>query len=307
MENVLLVGGSGLVGRQLRKKLILKGYSVSILGRSKSKLENVDSYLWDINSKTIDKNSITSADYIINLAGAGIADKRWSKTRKKIIISSRVDSTKLLVETIKKTTSTPKAFISASAVGFYGAITSDIILSEDDLPSDDFLSNCCQLWENSSKEIEALNIRRVIIRVGIVLSNKGGALTKMTLPFKLGLGSALASGNQYMPWIHIDDLCEIFIKAIEDQEIKGAFNATSPSPITNNDFSSTLVETLKKPYWLPNIPTFIIKLLLGEMSVLVTEGTRVSSKKILSTGFTFKYSKLESALISLLSKKGNTN
>jgi uncharacterized protein (TIGR01777 family) len=305
MEKVLLVGGNGLVGTQLRKKLITKGYSVSILGRSKSILENVESYLWDVDSKKIDEKAITSTDYIINLAGAGIADNRWTDSRKKIIISSRVDSTKLLVETIKKTNSTPKAFISASAVGYYGAITSDKILSENDIPSGDFLSNCCQLWENSSKDLEALNIRRVIIRVGIVLSNKGGALTKMTPPFKLGFGSAIASGKQYIPWIHIDDLCEIFIKAIENQKMKGAFNAASTTPITNNEFSSTLAKTLKKPYWLPNIPRFIIKLLLGEMSVLITEGSRVSSNKILATGFTFKHSNLESVLINLLSKKGN--
>ncbi len=303
MNNVLLVGGSGLVGKQLQKQLILKGYSVSVLGRTIASSNKVKSYQWDLAKNLINEDAIIKADYIINLAGAGIADKRWSKTRKKELVDSRVNSTKLLVETIKKRNSKPKAFISASAVGYYGAINSDKIFSEDDLPTDDFLSNCCQLWENSSKDLESLKIRRIIIRVGIVLSNKGGALTKMITPFKLGFGSTIADGKQYMPWIHIDDLCEIFIKAMENNEMEGAYNAASPNPSTNNEFGSILAKTLNKPIWIPNIPTFIIKFLLGEMSVLVTEGSRVSSNKILATGFTFKHSNLESALIDLLSKK----
>lgn len=300
MDKVLLVGGSGMVGIQLQKKLLDRGYSVSILGRSKSKFENIDSYIWNIETGEINEAAISAADYIINLAGAGIADSKWSEARKKVIISSRVDSTKLLVETIKKTNSNPKAYISASAVGYYGAKTSDKIFKEEDLPADDFLSNCCQAWEDSSKELKDLNIRRTIIRIGIVLSNNGGALTKMIPPFKLGLGSAIASGKQHMPWIHIDDLCEIFIKAIEDSKMEGVYNAVSPNPVTNEEFSAELAKTLKKPYWLPNIPTTIMKLILGEMSILVTEGSRISCNKTLSKGFTFKHPKLKEALNDLV-------
>lgn len=303
MDNVLLVGGSGLVGRQLQKHLTSKGYSVSILGRSISKLENVNSYSWNISSKTIDEKAITSADYILNLSGAGIADKRWSNSRKKIIISSRVDSTKLLIETIKKTNSKPKAFISASAIGYYGSTNSDKIFKENDLPSNDFLGNCCKSWEDSTNEVKTLGIRRTIIRIGIVLSRNGGALTKMITPYKYGFGSAIANGKQYMPWIHINDLCEIFITAIENKEMEGAFNAVSPEHITNKEFSISLAHRLKKQIWLPNVPKIIIQLILGKMSVIITNGSRVSSKKILDQGFNFKYSNLAHALDDILSKK----
>lgn len=300
MKRVLIAGGSGLIGSQLQTKLLTKGYIVSILGRSKPKIENVNSVLWDIKSKTIDEKAITSADYIINLAGAGIANSRWTTSRKETIISSRVDSTELLIQTIIKTKSTPKAFISASAIGYYGAITSDKIFTEEDSPGNDFLSTSCKLWENSSKQLKELNIKRTIIRVGVVLSNKGGALSKMITSFKYGLGSAIASGKQYMPWIHIDDLCEIFIKAIEDKEMEGTYNAVSPSSTNNNEFGKSLSEVLGKPYWLPNIPKIALKIVLGEMAILITEGSRASCNKIQCKGFTFKYPTLKEALQNLL-------
>ena len=300
MDRVLIVGGSGMVGAQLQKKLIERGYSVSILGRSKSKVDINCFFKWNIETKTIDEEAITSADYIINLAGAGIAAKRWTNARKKEIISSRVDSTKFLVETIKKTNSKPKAFISASAIGYYGAITSDKIFNENDSQSEDFLGTCCQAWEDASKEIVELNVRRTIIRIGIVLSNNGGALTKMLPPFKFGFGSAIATGKQYMPWIHIDDLCEVFIKAIEDSKMEGIYNATSPNPPTNNGFSIALAKVLKKPYFLPNIPSFLIKTALGERAVIALKGNKVSAEKIKAKGFKHEYLKLEDALINLL-------
>ncbi|MDG1477876.1 MAG: TIGR01777 family oxidoreductase [Vicingaceae bacterium] len=305
MKRVLIAGGSGMVGTQLKTKLLEKGYKVSILGRSSSKLDNVNSYLWNIHAKTIDEKAITSADYIINLAGAGIADSRWTTSRKEIIISSRVDSTELLIHTIKKTKSTPKVFISASAVGYYGATTSDKIFNEEDLPGNDFLSKSCQLWEDSSKKNENKNIRQVTLRIGIVLSDKGGALVKMITPFKFGLGSAIATGKQYMPWIHIDDLCNIFIKAIEDEQINGTYNAVSPNPTKNNEFSKILAKTLNKPYWLPNIPKFTLKIALGEMAIIITEGSRVSSKKLLSSGFKFEHPSLKKALNNLFNNSNS--
>jgi len=305
MKRVLIAGGSGMVGTQLKTKLLEKGYKVSILGRSPSKSDNINSYLWNITTKTINEKAITTADYIINLTGAGIAESRWTASRKETIISSRVDSTELLIHTIKKTQSTPKAFISASAVGYYGATTSDKIFTEEDLPGNDFLSKSCQLWEGSSKKNENKNIRQVILRIGIVLSDKGGALAKITTPFKFGLGSAIATGKQYMPWIHIDDLCNIFIKAIEDEQINGTYNAVSPNPTTNNEFSKTLTKTLNKPFWLPNIPKFILKIALGEMAIIITEGSRASSKKLLSSGFKFEYPTLKKALNNLFNNSNS--
>ena len=300
MDKVLLVGGSGMVGKQLQKKLLARGYTVLILGRSESKSENVKSYLWNIATKKIDEEAIKSADYIINLAGAGIADRRWTASRKKEIVSSRVGATNLLIQTIIKTKTNPKAFISASAIGYYGALTSDKIFTEDDLPSNDFLSHCCQLWEQSSNKIEDLSIRRVVLRIGVVLSEKGGALSKIKAPFRLGLGSAIGSGKQYIPWVHIDDLCECFIKAIEDPLMKGPYNIVSPNPTPNSEFSAVLAQVLKKPYWLPNIPERLIQLFMGEMAVIVTKGSRVSCNKILSNGFMFKYPNLKEALKHLL-------
>jgi uncharacterized protein (TIGR01777 family) len=305
MEKVLIVGGSGMVGNQLQKKLINRGYSVAILGRAKHKLPEVKSYIWDIKQKTIDEEAIKTADYIVNLAGAGIADARWTDSRKETILSSRVDSTTLLIQTLIKTNSKPKAYISASAVGYYGAITSQKIYTEEDLPSADFLSTTCQSWENSSNPILDLKIRRVLIRIGVVLSNKGGALAKLKIPFKFGLGSAVASGQQYIPWIHIDDLCESFIKAIEDSKMNGIYNAVAPNPETNKSFSSILAKVLNKPFWMPNVPQFVLQLLMGEMSVIITKGSQVSCKKLLATGFHFKYPTLTEALNNLVANNEN--
>lgn len=220
--------------------------------------------------------------------------------KEKLILDSRVESANLIFSEVKKRNKELKAFISASAVGYYGALTSDKVFTEEDHPASDFLGQTCFEWENAAKQFETLGIRTVTLRTGLVLNKSGGALSKMIIPIRLGLGSALGNGNQYIPWIHIDDLCEIYIKAIEDSQMAGAFNAIAPNFQTNKSLTHMLSNALNKPYWLPNTPAFLLKFILSKMSVLLLKGSRVSSDKILKTGFTFRFPKLEKALKDLL-------
>lgn len=295
-ERVLITGGSGLVGQCLCKLLLERGYSVALLGRSKSNIPNVDVYKWDILFGYVEKEAFDNVDFIIHLAGAGIAEKRWTIERKKEIVSSRTESAKLIFDNLKNSKKLPKAFISSSAVGFYGAVTSENIFDETSPSSYDFLGDTCLKWEQSADSFSSLGMRVVKIRTGIVLSEKGGALDKLLLPVKFGIGSALGDGKQYMPWIHIDDLCEIYLKAISDSSLNGEYNAVAPEHINNKDFTKVLCRILQKPFWFPNVPSFAMKLLFGEMSQILLKGSRVSSEKIRKTGFIFKHPKLEYAL-----------
>jgi hypothetical protein len=299
MNTVLISGGSGLVGRHLCKKLKEKGFNTHTLSTTRYKTDGITSFFWDIDKKEIDKKSIEDVDYVIHLAGANIGDKRWTAKRKELIIDSRVKSSQLIFDTIQNNNKTLKAFITASAVGYYGAITSDKIFTETDPAANDFLGKTCKLWEQSADQFNELGIRTVKIRTGVVLTKQGGALAKMVAPVKMGIGSALGSGKQYLPWIHIEDLCQIYIKAIEDIEMKGAYNAVAPDDKTNKEFTHTLAQTLNKPFWFPNVPAFILKMLFGKMSDILLLGSRISSAKIIATNFTFKFANLESALNNL--------
>ncbi len=299
MATILISGGTGLVGKQLCKKLKDKGYSVAILSRSSRKDSDILTYTWNIDKREIDKEAIETADYIIHFAGANIGDKRWTAKRKKLIIDSRVKSGQLIFEKLKGNKNQLKAFISASAIGYYGTITTDKIFSETDLPANDFLGEASQLWEQSADSFEKLGIRTVKIRTGVVLTKQGGALAKMLTPVKLGIGSAIGSGLQYLPWIHIDDLCSIYIKAIEDSNMNGAYNAVAPDHKTNRDFTEALARVLKKPFWFPNVPAFAMKLMFGKMAEMLLKGSRVSSDKIRTAGYGFLFPDLKSALNNL--------
>ena len=287
MASILVTGGTGLIGSNLCNLLKSKGHNVLILSRGKTKKTNV--FHWDIEKKHIDNEAIINADYIIHLAGAGIADKRWTKSRKKQLIASRVDSTNLLFEKVKELNPNLKGFISASGIGFYGAITSKKIFQENDAPNNDFLSKICILWEKEVYKFNSLNIRTVVLRTGVVFSKEGGALEKIIKPIKLGAGASLGSGKQYMPWIAMEDLCNMYVSAIENIEIKGIYNAVAPEHITNEELTKSIAKTLKKPLWLPNIPSFFLKIILGELAVILLEGSRVSSEKIKKTGFNFLF------------------
>ncbi len=301
MATVLISGGTGLIGNKLSKMLREKGYDVRILSRQPSK--NNYYIHWDIDRNFIQENALLNIDTIIHLAGEGIADKNWTEERKKEIIDSRLNSTRLLFDLLSKKNHQVHQFISASAIGYYSE-RGDELMFEDSNSSNDFLGTTCALWEKEVDKISTLAIRTVKIRTGIVLSTQGGALKKMVIPFKLGFGSALGNGKQWMSWIHEDDLCNMYIYAIENKKLNGAYNAVAPNPVTNNEFSKTLASVLKSPYWFPRIPTFILKLLFGEMSVVVLGSTRVSSEKIINAGFIFRFENLKDSLLNLFQKKG---
>lgn len=302
-KNVLISGGSGFIGRHLTALLIAKGYSVSILSRSeKQNKGDIFYYKWDVVHQTIDENAVLKADYIIHLAGENIAEKRWTAKRKKALIDSREKSAQLLYSILKKNSKKLDAFISASAVGIYGAVNGEEICSEDMTPANDFLGYTCQKWEGALDLIENMNIRTVKIRTGLVLGKNGGFLTKLVPLFKMKLGSALGSGKQYMPWIHLEDLCEIYLHAITNSSVEGPYNAAVSDNTNNTIFSKTLARIFGYSIWLPNVPAFVLKVVMGEMAAIVLTGRRVSSEKIEQTGFQFKFRNLEEALKDCLKK-----
>lgn len=300
MKNVLITGGTGMVGTALTKKLQASGYSVSYLSRSLNKNADINIYKWDVNQKSIDENAIINADYIIHLAGTNIGDKKWTAKVKKEIILSRKESTQLLYESIKKHNPKLKAFISTSAVGYYGIKESEHTFTEEDSAGKDFLAGVCVKWEENVSKISALGIRTAIIRTGVVLSKTGGALEQMAMPVKFGAGAALGSGKQYIPWIHIEDICAVYLKAIQDEEMHGIYNGVGTQHINNKDFTKTIAKVLNRPFFLPNIPSFVIKTALGERAVIALKGNKVSPEKLLRSGFSFKYENLEKALEDLL-------
>lgn len=296
MLRVLITGGSGLIGQKLRIKLEDKGYEVVLLSRNSKKVHNTVNLTWDIDRREIDKEALNSCDYILHLAGANIGAGRWTRRRKQEILDSRIKSCDLIFNNIDKKNTKLKAFLSASAIGYYGAITSEHIFHEADPPAVDFLGQTCLKWEDAANKFTGIGVRTVKIRTGIVLSKKGGALSKLQLPVSLGLGAPLGDGKHYMPWIHMDDLCAIYIHALENEKILGAYNAVAPEHITNKEFTRKLTQVLQKPFWAPNIPAFAMKLLFGKKAAMLLEGSRVTSEKIQKAGFTFRFQGIDSAL-----------
>ena len=282
-----------MVGQLLKEKLSNKGFLVRILTRTPKK-EN--EFKWNISSNYIDENVFQNLDYIIHLAGAGIADKRWTTKRKQDIIDSRTKSTQLLLNKIKDLKVPLHGFISASAVGYYGAITSAHIFTETDQPANDFLGNVCRAWEESVLAYNTINIPTTIFRIGIVLSKKGGALEKMKTP----IITPIASGKQYLPWIHIEDLTNLFIFSIENN-LTGIFNAVAPEVQTSFSFSKLLAKKTKKLFLPIGVPNFILNLIFGKMAIILTTGSRISSEKIKKTGFQFRFKTLENSLNNLTS------
>jgi hypothetical protein len=299
METILIAGGAGLIGTNLSRKLKIKGYNVVLLSRKSNRGNPYSVYMWNPDKNEIENEAIKRADYIINLAGAGIGDKRWTKIRRQLILDSRIKTTGLLFNKVQESGKQPKAFITASAIGYYGTITSEKLFSETDRPGKDFSAQVCRQWENTADRFEEIGIRTVKLRTGIVLSKKEGALSRMTLPVRFGIGSALGSGRQYMPWIHIDDICNIYIKAIEDSKMTGAYNAVAPEHISNRGFMRILAKVNRMPFFFPAIPSFVLKILFGKMSEIILNGSRISAEKIISAGYIFEYPDVENALNNL--------
>lgn len=299
MNEIILITGSGMIAQKLAEKLEKNNYTVRFLSRYKKK---PNYYTWNIKNKFIENGAFDNISHIIHLAGAGIADKRWSKKRKEEIISSRIDSVTLINQTLKNNKIILKTFISASAIGYYGTKTTQNIYTENDLKGNDFLSKVCYKWENAANTINTFNTncRIVKIRIGVVLSKKSGALEKMINPIKYYFGAPLGSGKQYMPWIHLDDLCNIFIFSIKNKNVNGVYNAVASEHITNKEFTKIIAKKLKKPLFLPNIPSFFLKLIFGKMSSIILNGSRISSEKIINTGFNFKYKTISNALDNLI-------
>ena len=302
MAIILITGGSGLVGKALTKRLILEGHEVRILSRYPKSTDSIKSFFWNVEKNEIDEKAFENVEHIVHLAGSGIADKRWTIERKKDIIDSRVNSMKLITDVVKKKNIKLKSFVGASAIGIYGMTTSEKIFSETDNGTDDFLTQSCTKWENSYKQIQTLSSKNCIIRIGVVLSKDGGALKKLLPLFQLGLGSAVGSGKQYMPWIFIDDLVSVFYEALFNQNFSGIYNAVSSEHITNQQFSKQLSKSLSKPFFVPNVPSFLLKLLFGEMANVLLEGSRVSNQKLINTGFMLKYPSISDALNKIAEK-----
>lgn len=299
-ESVLITGASGLIGQQLQEALLKKGYEIRGLSRKSRQEEGITWYTWDIEEGKIDPAAFDKLDYIIHLAGANVADGRWTEKRKKVILESRTASAALLHEYVRKMPNPPKAFISASGISIYGADNGKTWLDEESPEGKDFLAKVAQAWEESADDFAKIGIRTVKLRIGVVLSEEGGALQELTKPIRFYAGAPLASGKQYMSWIHIDDLVRIFVDALENTGYEGAYNAVAPKPVTNKTLTRSAARAMGKPLLLPNVPAFVLKLMLGEMAEILIGSGRVSSEKIEQQGFTFQYRKIDTAMDDLL-------
>ena len=303
MQTVLISGGTGMVGRQLTKHLLKKGYQVIILTRKipflKDASPNISYALWNVADQTIDSEAVQKASYLIHLAGAGVVDKKWTKVYKDEIANSRTQSSALIIKALSNHTHSIKTIISASAIGWYGEDPSPNAKGfvEIDLAAKGFLGETCKKWEQSIEPVEKIGIRLVKLRIGIVLSNDGGALAEFKKPIQFGVAGILGTGNQMISWIHIDDLCRLFIEGIENEQLAGTYNAVAPLPVSNKELTIELAHQIKGKFYIPlHVPKFILKIMMGERSIEILKSTTVNCEKIKKTGFTFLYPSIEAAL-----------
>ena len=317
MYTVLITGGTGMIGTALSRRLLNEGYNVIILSRNPKETAashplgaernffrssgNLFYSKWDVKKMTIDPSALAEADFIIHLAGAGVAAQRWSDTRKKEILESRTRSSELLIKALKEQPNKVKAVVSASAIGYYGP-DNGTPFKEDDKPANDFLGSTCQQWENSIDPVTQLNKRLVKMRLGIVLANEGGALKEFKKPLHMGVAAILGNGSQMVSWVHIDDICRAFIHAMEQETMQGVYNLTAPKPVSNRELTLTLAGKTNGKLFIPfQVPAFVLKAMLGEMSIEVLKSATVSSQKIQSAGFQFQYPDINQALTNLSS------
>ncbi len=307
MARIIITGGTGFIGRSLVEYLKGSNYDLIILSRNQSAVqikstqnkneENSIQYsYWNPDQKIIDLSIFSGDYYLINLTGENIGGRRWTAKQKQKIIASRTVPADFLAETCAMATDKPQACISTSAIGFYGAITSENIFRETDRPHTDFLGSTCDVWEKSTQKLSAFTARNIILRLGIVLSSKGGALPQIALPIKLFLGNHIGNGQQYINWIHIDDLCRWMVYCIENKTVDGIYNTCTTESVSNAELTKNICEQLKRPYISIGIPEFILKIILGEMSDIITKGCRADAGKISTTGFSFHFPTIASAL-----------
>ncbi len=305
MKKIIITGATGLIGRLLCLKLANRGDEVNVFTRdvnsAKDKLNHVKNFIkWDYEMISEWKEYLNEIDVVVHLAGANLGAKRWNKEYKKSAYESRLISTRNLVEAIAEADKKPKAFICSSAVGYYGN-RGDDYLGEDEGRADNFLSKLCADWEKEAAKVESYGVRRVSARTGLVLSKDDGLLKQMIPSFKLFLGGYLGNGNQWFPWIHIDDIVGIYLLAIENEQLSGAVNGASPGIVRMKEFAKELGKTLHRPSLFP-IPKFVIKILKGELGNYVPDSQRVVTEKLLNSGYKFKFENLEEALRDLLKK-----
>ena len=303
MKTVLITGGTGLLGSRLTELLVEKGYRVLHLSRTRNLHAAIPTYRWDYRNSEIDIEALEQADVIIHLAGSNLGKGRWTEAKKREIVESRVQTAALIYEKLKQTAHTPRTFISASATGYYGLSVSERIFTEEDiLLENDFLSTTCRRWEEAAYRFNELpGIRTVVLRSGLILSPDSEAFKRMVLPTCLGAGSPLGSGRQYLSWIYLEDICQLYISAIEDSTLQGVYNAVAPEYITNAVFMRTLAKVMKKPFFFPAVPAFMMRLVMGEAADMVLGGSRISSQKIRDAGYRFQYERAEKAITASLS------
>jgi len=304
MKNILITGGTGLVGKRLSKLLLQKGYHIAFLSRNGGvTTEGINKFEWNLKTKTIDKAAIDWCDSIINLAGSNVGEGRWTKNRKKEIYDSRIESVKLLLKSCELYNKKLTTFVSASAIGIYGFNDSDEFFDENSDFANDFLAKVTKDWEAEMDKFTKQTERIIKLRIGVVLAKEGGALPKIIKPIQMCAGAPLGNGNQMMSWIHINDLCKLFIESLENETYTGAYNAVAPIPVSNKEFTKSVAKLLNKPLFLPNVPSFVLKTLLGEMSLIAIKGSNVSAQKLMNQGFNFDFENHESALKDILISK----
>jgi uncharacterized protein (TIGR01777 family) len=302
-KRIVLTGATGLIGSHIFNALVERGDEVTVFSRSltkaKAELPGAAEYVrWTPHDSGIWEKSINGKDAIIHLVGASLAGKRWSENYKKEILNSRVLSTRGLVHAIGKSETKPGVFVCSSAIGYYGS--SDYReFTEEDMPGYDFVAGVCAAWEKEASVVEEFGVRWVSIRTGIVLDKNEGALAKMLLPFRLFTGGPLGQGTQWMSWIHIDDITKIYLRAVDDPQLTGPVNASSPNPVQMNELASAIGKALNRPSWM-RVPGFALKILLGEMSETVLTGQKVVPEKLIELGYNFSYANLNKALKDLL-------
>ncbi len=303
-KTVLITGGTGLIGRRLTEMLLERDYRVSYLSRSTEKTyPDVSVYKWDIEKEAVDPRALDSMDYLVHLAGAGIADERWTDERKKVIVESRTKSIELLGRIMKAQGQRPEAFISSSAVGYYGADTGNEKHTEQSPPGSDFLADVTVKWEEAADCVRELGVRTVKLRTGVVLSDKSGALPKIAAPARFGLGAPLGDGTQWMSWIHVDDMCRLYIEALENESWEGVYNGVASPPVTNAELTKLISHVLDRPQWIPKVPEFALDFAFGEMAEVVLGSSYVENARLQTTNFKYQFPELEGALRDLLVKK----
>lgn len=294
--NILITGGTGLVGTRLAALLTTAGHHVALLSRTLATDSPYRTFQWNPAAGTIDPAAVPFADAVVNLAGANVGEGKWTAARKQELLASRVDGLALLHRELAKPGQAVHTVLSASAIGLYGNPGDALVTEETSPVGHDLLADLTHAWEQAAAPLAALGIRVVVPRIGVVLSPTGGALPAMAGPVKLGFGAPLGTGQQWVSWIHLDDLCRLFLAMLTDAAWQGPYNAVAPHPATNATLTTVLAEVLHRPLLLPRIPAFVLHLAMGEQSEMVLTGKRVSAAKVLTQGFTFRYPELREAL-----------